>query len=70
MTPQEIEKINKLSNLQGKTQVLLNEWANYMAECVDTKNSSEKEIKVLFDVWNSVNDLMQKIGDELQKMIS
>lgn len=70
MTSQEIEKINKLSRLQGKTQILLNEWANYMAEYVDTKNPSEKETKILFDKWNSVNELVQQIGVELQKMIS
>lgn len=65
MTPKEIERINKISNIQGKAQILLNEWANYMAEYNEKKTPSEKEAEILSDIWSKLNEIVQKIGDEL-----
>jgi hypothetical protein len=65
MTPQEKKRINNLSSLQGKAQNLLNEWANYMAE---NTTLSEEQKQLLFDKWNDINNLVQEIGEELEKL--
>ncbi len=65
MTPQEKKRINNLSSLQGKAQNLLNEWANYMAEYTIL---SEEKKQLLFDKWKDINNLVQEIGKELEKL--